>query len=606
MRGSRLGALALAVVAAFSFGLCRSRWVYHWDGALFTLAIGEFNVARGEPHPPGYFLYVMAARLLNTVIGDPHASLVWLSVLAGAALVFVVCTTATEMFGRRAGVAAALFVMSSPQVWFHSSVALGYIVNSLAVCGTIWWGWRAIQHRVQWSDAIVLGAWLAGVAGVRLQAAPELVPLVAYTLCRAREMRLRKILAAAATATVAGLCWFTPMVWMSGGWGPYWESVRRVAVFNAPLTLLGGGWEAFTWNVFRLALFGANGLMLGAVVLLGGLVARLLWLSPERKQAWDTEHADALRLLAWWLAPVLVADTVLGFTRQPGFVLTWLPGALLLAAAVVACIESRAGFVAVTAAVCAVNLFAFLAWPSGWDGVFFGTARTAREIRTHDRQLQRTVTLLRARYDPARTILCHAEEYFLFGLRHFQVCAPEFEQVQLTPDPTLLSPPGKNLPAVRGGRLVFTDALPRGDGRRLVLVVPPGCGPEIFRRHFGGAQFRPVPEADGLLYELAEPAGGGAAGFPSKALHGYMNFFATRPQEPVEKRADDAEHQRAADGGPEAFDVEAGDEPTDQLEHRGIDHQRKQSEREHVERQRERQHERAHVGVDQRERDGGP
>jgi hypothetical protein len=371
------------------------------------------------------------------------------------------------MFSQRAGLAAALFAMTSPLVWFHSCVALSYIIVGLLVCVTVWWCWRAVQRGVGWSDALGLGALLALVAGVRAQVAPELLPLAAYTLWRSRPA---KWFGAAAVAVAIGLCWFVPMAWMSGGLAPYLECVRRMAAFNAPLTLAGGGAEAFAWNVYRLVFFAANGLMLAGVVLVGGLLTR------EFRRS---EHAEAMRLLAWWVVPMWVMGTVVSFTRQPGFALSWLPALLLLAGAV----ASRWWWV--TAAVCVVNVAAFFAW-------------NGREIRVHDRQLSQTVRVLRERFDPRETTLCHAAEYYLFGMRHFQLHAPEFEQVQLVTDPTLLHPADKPLPAVRGGRLVFTDSVPRD--RRLVLVVPPGGVPELFRPCFPASKFLPVPGSDGLLF----------------------------------------------------------------------------------------------------------
>lgn len=457
------------IAAVALFAACRSRWVYHWDGAQFALAMREFNLAISEPHAPGYFLYVMAGRLVDVFVGDPHTSLVWMSVFAGSALVVVIYALGTAMFSQRAGVAAALFAMTSPQIWFHSCVALTYIVNGLLVCVTVWWCWRARQRGAGWVDAIGLGVLLAVVGGVRAQTVPELLPLAAYTLWRSRPA---KWFGAAAVAVAAGLCWFVPMVWMSDGLTTYLESVRRVAMFNAPLTLAGGGAEAFAWNVYRLVFFAANGLMLAGVLVVGGLLTR------EFRRS---EHAGALRLLAWWVVPMWVSGTVVSFTRQPGFVLSWLPAMFLLAGVV----ASRWRLVPV--ALCVVNVAAFFAWQG-------------REIRVHDRQLSQTVRVLREQFDPRTTVLCHAGEYFVFGMRHFQLCTPEFEQVQLERDATLLHPPDKPLPAVRGGRLVFIDGVPRD--RRLVLVVPAGCGPEIFRRYFGTAKFRPVPGADGLLYEV--------------------------------------------------------------------------------------------------------
>ena len=89
--------MALALYIPF-----RSRLPYHWDSAeglrwpsrimiLFTV-----NRTRRE-----YFLYVMAARLVNQVVGDPHTSLVWMSVIAGSLLAPVLYALGLTMFDRR-------------------------------------------------------------------------------------------------------------------------------------------------------------------------------------------------------------------------------------------------------------------------------------------------------------------------------------------------------------------------------------------------------------------------------------------------------------------------------------------------------------------------
>ena len=86
--GTRFEKRDWAAAAAFflvTLGLrlpFRSQYAYYWDTAQFALAVRGFSVALHHPHPPGYLLYVMLARLVNRLAGDPHASLVWLSVMA--------------------------------------------------------------------------------------------------------------------------------------------------------------------------------------------------------------------------------------------------------------------------------------------------------------------------------------------------------------------------------------------------------------------------------------------------------------------------------------------------------------------------------------------
>ena len=45
--------------------------LYNWDAVQFALALREFDVAKHQPHPPGYLLYVGLGRLLNASLGDP-------------------------------------------------------------------------------------------------------------------------------------------------------------------------------------------------------------------------------------------------------------------------------------------------------------------------------------------------------------------------------------------------------------------------------------------------------------------------------------------------------------------------------------------------------
>ncbi len=497
----------VAAALLFAAGLAlrvpfRSQLAYHWDSAQFSLAINDYNMAISQPHAPGYFLYIMVGRLANALVGEPHASLVWVSVLVGSALAGLLYLLGTAMFGRRSGLASALFTLTSPQVWFHSCVALTYVVDAFLICLTVLCCWRAMQRGGGWGDAAVMGVLLAAVSGVRLQNVPGLIPLALYTIWKFETFRARRLLVAAAVAVAAIAPWFFYMVKVSGGLTLSLELVRRHAAFNAPATLAGGGWNALLWNVFLVGLFSWNGLMLAVVPLVGGLLYRAFRVPAERKQRWDNEHALAVRTLAIWIVPMLLLATAVGFTKQPGYVLSYLPGLLLLAAVAVAQLRKRWAFVSSTALVCAVNMLAFVAWPRAWDGLFFGAGRTAREIHQHDQQLAQTISGLRAGYRPAEAVLCHAGEYLLFGMRHFQLHAPEFDQFQLALDPTMVTPPDKPMMSVQGGRLVFVgeDDVP-GD-RVLLLVVPPGSQVSVFGPAFDVGRAKPLEGSGATIYIL--------------------------------------------------------------------------------------------------------
>jgi len=465
----------------------RSQFAYHWDSAQFALAVREFDLRLSQPHVPGYFLYVMLARLVNHWVGDPHASLVWISVAFGSALPSVLYVLATKMFGRWGGAAAAVMALTSSQEWFHSCVALTYIVDSFLICVVVLVLWFAMQRGGTWWDALAVGVLLAVLGGVRQQSVPELVPLVLFAFWRFQRARVAKLAVAAIAAAGLGLAWFVPMLRMSGGLRTYWAIVRLHAAFNASATFWGHGWDSFLVNVANAAGFCFNGLMLAAVVMVGALLYRAVRMSDDQKRRWDGQHALALQVLVVWLVPMVIFETVVGFTKQPGYVLSYLPAMFLLTAVVVASLKKpryRSGLIV---AIGAVNVISFVAWPSLWDRVFFGMARTAHEIAAHDADISRIDAAIRTSYSPTEVVICHAEEFYLYGIRIFQLYLPEYEQYQMAEDSTVLHPTGKQMWRVRDGRLEFAEKLDLRGRRGVLLLVPPHENIGVFSAHFSPA-----------------------------------------------------------------------------------------------------------------------
>lgn len=502
---SRRDWVVAAAIFAVAFALrvpFRSQLVYHGDSAEFALAIGEYNVALSQPHAPGYFLYVMLGRLVNGFVDDPNASLVWLSVVFGSALAAVMYFLGATMFERRVGVVAALLAMTSPQTWFHSEVALTYVVDAFLVCVTVLWCWRAIRRGGTWGDVAGIGVLLAVAGGVRQQTVPALLPVVLFSFWNFERLRTAKLAVAAGVSLVLGLVWFVPMMKMSGGLPLYLEIVRRHAANSKSLTVWNGGWEALLGNVFLAGSACWNGLLLAAVALAVALVYRTFGLAVERKCRWNAEHRAALAALTLWIAPSVLLGMILGFTSEPGQVLSYLPGLIMLAAVALASLRKtwlRAGMVL---AICAVNAVVFLFWPAAWGHQLLGNGFTAAAIRRHDTQLARTVELIRSRYDPAEAVVCHAE-YFTFGFRHFQVHLPEFDHYQMWRDPTMVSPPDKPMWRVRSGRLESASGFETAGKQTLLLVVPPGWTVKIFGRYFDLNRARSIAGSEGTLYTLS-------------------------------------------------------------------------------------------------------
>ncbi len=197
-----------------------------------------------------------------------------------------------------------------------------------------------------------------------------------------------------------------------------------------------------------------------------------------------------------------ILATAVGFTKQPGYVLNFLPGLILLAALVITSLRSRPVMIAVLSVVCAVNLFTFLAWPTSWDGLFFGLGRTAREIRDRDETISKTVHIIRAHFSPRDVVICHATEYLPFGIRQLQLYLPEFDEYLMYLDKVMVTPRGRPMMSIRSGQLSYVDGLDANGKRTIILIVPPGRWLREFSPYCEVTQAALVPDSDGIVYTL--------------------------------------------------------------------------------------------------------
>jgi hypothetical protein len=305
---------------------------------------------------------------------------------------------------------------------------------------------------------------------------------------------------AALVAIGLGLLWFVPMVRLSGGLKTYFVSVRLQAANASP-----HGLDAILRNVANITGFCWNGLMLGAVVLVMALLYRRLRMTPGQKCSWDGQHGTGLLVLVLWIVPFMIIGTLV-VTNQPGHVLSYLSGWFVLIGAVVASMQSKWLRALVIAAICTGNILAFAAWPPQWGGLFYGGVRNAPAITEHDAQLRHMVGAIRRSYSPSSVIVCFSAEYYLCGIRHFQLHLPEYEQYQFSVDGTTPHPLGKRMWLVRDGSLEFVDELDITGKEGIVLVVPPGEKVDIFAPYVPLATARVLPDCDTNLYFLSAEA----------------------------------------------------------------------------------------------------
>lgn len=58
-----------------------TRYSFGWDSSQFDRAVSDFDIARHQPHPPGYPLWVLALRALSPILNNPNRAQILLAVL---------------------------------------------------------------------------------------------------------------------------------------------------------------------------------------------------------------------------------------------------------------------------------------------------------------------------------------------------------------------------------------------------------------------------------------------------------------------------------------------------------------------------------------------
>jgi hypothetical protein len=419
-RGDLALALGLAAVTLVSRWPYRARMLYNWDAVQFALALHEFDIAKHQPHPPGYLLYVALGRLLNASLGDPTLAYVALAMLFSAGTTFVLYGLARRLYDRATAVAAAALLAVSPLFWFYGSVGLTYAGEACAASVVAWFAYGTLTGSVRhlYWGALALG--LAG--GMRPSVLVLLLPL--WLACAVIGIEAwRRRLIAGSILLVAVLAWLLPMLWLTGGPAAYLAaSTQLYGSVLLPTSVLGGSLE--------ITLAQLRYLLESTLVGLGplSLIALALpWYA--RREGW---RVPEWFLLAWML-PAGVFYTLIHF-GQAGYVLTFLPALVVLLSRVlvraVAAGSERLRrpnwrWALTTAAMLPLLLintgFFVSARPlprefnnRGGDAWVWRArdefhdwimSRTAAALREHEAVIRTYVETIRAVYDPSDTVL---------------------------------------------------------------------------------------------------------------------------------------------------------------------------------------------------------
>lgn len=452
---------ALFVLAILSRLAYAGQVLYHWDSINFAFSLERFDVAAGRPHAPGYILYVGLGMLVNVLLGErslhgAQMTFVAISIAGSGLAVAFLYVLGRDLFNRQVGLAAALFLVTSPLFWFYGEIALPHSLDTFAVILTVWLFYRLArgEGRFAGPPAVVLAAvWFGVAGGLRPQTQVFLAPLALYAGWR---IGWRRSLLALAVLALVDLAWFVPLVTLNGGLARYISVMGQFSeAFNSTTSVLSGaGLWGLARNLRKLIMYTLYGWSLAAAAFGLGAVALLFPRTARFKREARSFLRSGLHRVHFWVFSLWITPTVLYYTfihmGQQGLVFVYLPALLLLSAAVLlGLVENlpsfrKAAWTGAVVFIAAANSAIFLFAPTYPTG---GSLKllTADTLRRHDASHLALLEGIQANFDADHTLILASwwrfPQYYLrdYTLIHFDVGARwEIDEGQGSlPDETL-------------------------------------------------------------------------------------------------------------------------------------------------------------------------
>src|SRR5207302_6709627 len=126
------GIVALVCAATRFLAVAKTFW--DWDEALFCLGMRAYDVTSHHPHPPGFPVYIGAAKLVRLVVHDDFRSLQAINLIAGMLVFPAVFMLARELRFRftTAAIAGTLCAFL-PNVWFFGGTAFSDVPSIVLI-----------------------------------------------------------------------------------------------------------------------------------------------------------------------------------------------------------------------------------------------------------------------------------------------------------------------------------------------------------------------------------------------------------------------------------------------------------------------------------------
>ena len=295
-----------------------SKILFSGDSVQFALGIQRYDITVHQPHPPGYFLYVMLGKLLNLFTHDANTSFVTLSVLASGLTVVAIYKLANQMHDRKTALWSSILVISSPLFWFYGEVAQTYMIEAFFSAFFAYLCWRILngEHRLIFVSALLL----AVAGGFRQSTLIFLIPLWLYSI---RKAPYKYILVSFSLLVIGVMSWFLPMLSMTGGYRQYIAAVDELWAFTfEPVMFINAGLGKIYSN--------SNIIMWSVIYGIGLCTAFIVFylLKTGLKEIKRVLLSKKGIFIAFWIFPAILFYQFI-YIGRPGYCLIFMPALII-------------------------------------------------------------------------------------------------------------------------------------------------------------------------------------------------------------------------------------------------------------------------------------
>jgi hypothetical protein len=256
------------------------------DSVNFALGVRDFDVARHQPHPPGYPVYIALAkastatlRLFGVDAPAPRGLAIWSAI--GATLALPGLLLFLRRLEGRTSLAtwAVVIVAACPVFWFAALRPLSDMLGFAAVIWTL-----ALAAGTPSTRSLIGAGLLAGFAiGIRSQTAVLTLPFLAWQTWSRRSPAAA--VGAVAAFAAGAIAWGIPLLVASGGLSSYlhaltfqagadFEGVVMLWTHHSRRDILTAVLNTFVWPWdWR------TGIGVSVLALIG--LARIAWRAPQ-------------------------------------------------------------------------------------------------------------------------------------------------------------------------------------------------------------------------------------------------------------------------------------------------------------------------------------